>query len=30
MQIQATTPEALPEAARTFVRAIDQATVFAF
>ena len=30
MQIQAATPEALPEAARTFVRAIDQATVFAF
>ncbi len=30
MQIQAATPEALPEAARTFVRAIDQSTVFAF
>ena len=30
MQIQAATPEALPQAARTFVRAIDQATVFAF
>ena len=30
MQIQAATPEALPEAARTFVRAIDQATVFPF
>lgn len=30
MQIQATTPEALPEAARAFVRAIDQSTVFAF
>ena len=30
MQIQVATPEALPEAARTFVRAIDQATVFAF
>ena len=30
MQIQTATPEALPEAARTFVRAIDQATVFAF
>lgn len=30
MQIQAATTEALPEAARTFVRAIDQATVFAF
>lgn len=30
MQIQAATPEALPEAARAFVRAIDQSTVFAF
>ena len=30
MQIQAATPEALPEAARTFIRAIDQSTVFAF
>ena len=30
MQIQAATPEALPQAARTFVRAIDQSTVFAF
>lgn len=30
MQIHAATPEALPEAARTFVRAIDQSTVFAF
>lgn len=30
MQINVTSTEALPEAARTFVRAIDQATVFAF
>lgn len=30
MQIHAATPEALPEAARAFVRAIDQSTVFAF
>lgn len=30
MQINVASPEALPEAARTFVRAIDQATVFAF
>ena len=30
MQINVASTEALPEAARTFVRAIDQATVFAF
>lgn len=30
MQINVASTETLPEAARTFVRAIDQATVFAF
>ena len=30
MQLNVASTEALPEAARTFVRAIDQATVFAF